>query len=183
MTAEHVAAITTFQAHVRRRLTQRWLNRFYRHSNRMKPHWWRLVFASLLFFKVLLVAVCVVTATDRLTQYDAAIPTARNTDNITPFQQHPHLFGWVYQVRCTCVVVAGALPVGLCFTLADPSCAAQTLVTSHVATGLMLFVFGVIPLLTAKVGCTSPCCMLACLFACLHALIYVHLAFRAANTT
>ena len=162
MTAEHVAAITKFQAHVRRRLTQRWLNRFYRHSNRMKPHWWRLVFASLLFFKVLLVAVCVVTATDRLTQYDAAIPTARNTDNITPFQQHPHLFGWVYQVSYTCVVGAGALPVVFASHCPAPSCAAQTLVTSHVATGLMLFVFGVIPLFAAKVGCT-PLCMLACL--------------------
>jgi len=124
------AAVVMIQKHVRRWLVQRWVRRFYKNSKKMAAPWWRLTFSSLMFFKVMLNIVCVVTATDKLTQWDAAIPTDRNTENLTPLQQHPHLFGWVYQM----------------------------LVISHNFTGLGLFIFGFSSLFSKKVCTSMPWC-------------------------
>ena len=118
----YMAALVKLQAHARKWLVKRWLRRFYRDSKVMEPHWWRLIFATLLFFKFMLNAVCVITATDKTTQYDAAIPTQGNSDSTTPFQNHPHLYGNLYQL----------------------------LVSSHVFSGIMLFVTGAIPVFARK---------------------------------
>lgn len=117
-------AAIVIQRRARGFLVRLWLRRFYKHSRKMSAPWWRLTFASLMFYKTLLLLVSLVAGTNVMMQDKAAIATQGNSDFFTPFQEYPHLFGVVYQI----------------------------LVSSHGITGVLLFLTIFWPVFSAKGG-------------------------------